>query len=83
MEKSKKKCVREKDYIWNHARWGYENGRYAEAIIGDSATMCNEIKEPTKSTLPKTVPAKGIPINLSEKNLICKINSFFILRVFF
>ena len=74
--------MREKYYIWNPATWGYENGRYAESIIGNSLIICNDIMETTKSTLEKTVPAKSIPINLNEKKLIYKINGFFILYAF-
>ena len=80
--KNPRKYVCEKGYIWNRATSCFENGRYAEIIIGNSAIMCDKIIETAKSTLAKTVSAKSIPTNPNEKKVICKINNFYILLAF-
>ena len=37
--------VCEKDYIWNPATCGCENGKYLASIMDDSAITCDEIIE--------------------------------------
>ena len=32
-----------KDYIWNPAKWSYENSNYLASIIDDSVITCDEI----------------------------------------
>ena len=39
----KKKCIFDRNLIWNPAAYRSENGKYLESIIGDAATMCHEI----------------------------------------
>ena len=41
----KTRHVREKDYIWNPATSGCENGKYLASIMDDSAITCDEIIE--------------------------------------
>ena len=41
----KTRHVREKDYIWNPATSGCENGKYLASIMDDSAITCDEVIE--------------------------------------
>ena len=50
----------EKDYVWNVSTRPCENGKYLENNIRDSAVVCDNIREVTKSISTKTVPTKTI-----------------------
>ena len=41
--KKKKKCVWEKDYIWNPGSCSCEYGKHLASIIDDSVIRCDEI----------------------------------------
>ena len=58
--KNPMKHMCEKDYVWNFSTRPCENGTYLENNIGDSAVVCDEIIEVTKSISTKTVPTKTI-----------------------
>ena len=58
--KTPMKHMCEKDYVWNVSIRPCENGKYLENNIGDSAVVCDEIREVTKSISTKTVPTKSI-----------------------
>ena len=41
----KKRHLREKDYVWNHATCNCENEKHLASIMDDSVIMCDEIIE--------------------------------------
>ena len=60
----KRRHICEKDYIWNPARSGCENGEYLVSIMGDSAITCDEIIESYGEE------TKTIPTNFNEKSYL-------------
>ena len=63
-----------KDFIWNPATCGCENGKYLASIIDESVITCDEIIKETKTVSTKTVPIETLPTNLNfnEKKKTCK-----------
>ena len=57
-----KRHVCEKDYIWNPATCSFENGKYLESIMDNSAIMCDEVMSYDEET-------KTILTILKESNL--------------
>ena len=49
----------EKDYIWNTATYGCENGEYVGNIIDNLLISCDQIMDTTKSISIKTVLTKN------------------------
>ena len=70
-DKSRYKCKKihicQKDHIWSPALCNCENGKYFASIM--DKIICDEIID-TKET------------NFDEKNIACKIQSFYILLAF-
>ena len=54
--------VCEKDYVWNHAAYNYENGKYLASIVDDLAIMGDEIIDVDDE-------ARAIPTNFNEKKI--------------
>ena len=52
-------CVCKKDYIWNRATCGCENGKYLSSVTEDSVIACDETIDTTETILTKTVPRKS------------------------
>ena len=74
--KCKKRYVCEKDYVWNPATCGCENGKYLASIMDDSAIMCDEVIKPCD------VETKKVLKNFKEKILTCRTQNSYILYVF-
>ena len=58
-----------KDYIWNPAKWSYENSNYLASIIDDSVITCDEIIYAVAKSYDKET--KRVPTNIVEKNSTC------------
>ena len=61
-----KKCIFDRNLIWNPAAYRNENGKYLESIIGDAATMCHE-----------NINTKKKFQQILIKKITCKTKSFF------
>ena len=57
-----------KDDLWNTAAWSCKNGKNLASIIDDSVRTCDKFIEETKTA----------PTNLSNKNITCKTQIFYI-----
>ena len=67
-----------KDYIWKPATCSCENGKHLTSIINDSAIMCDEIKDTTKTVLTKAVPPK-----ITSTNLLTTIALLIAVRIYY
>ena len=81
-EKCNRECKMCAKKIRNPSTCTYENGRYLERIISDSAIMYDEIIEETKTYPTNTVPTTTIIRNFNEKKVTCKIENTDILFIF-
>ena len=69
--------VSKKDYVRNPSKCICENGKYLAGFMDDLMNTCNEVLKSYDEKI------KTIPTNLTEKNIICKTQSFYILLAFF
>ena len=67
----KKHHTCEKDYIWNPATCGCENGNYLASIIDNSMITCDEIIDMEAKLYDEET--KTNTTNFIEKIVICKI----------
>ena len=72
--------VCKKWYFWNPARCSFENGKYAEIIIGDTVGISDEIIDATKSTSTQTVPTQTVPTKCTLINF-CILLSFLLINI--
>ena len=71
----KKHNVCKKYYVWNPTTCNRDNGKYLASIMDDSTIICDEVMKTYEEK--KTVPSSFI-----EKNVTCKLQSFYILLAF-
>ena len=76
----KKRCVCEKNYVWNRAACSCESGKYLASIMDDSAILCDEVLK----SYGEGVEAKSyyetetIPTNFNEKKATCIMQNVYI-----
>ena len=58
----------EKIYIWNTARFSYENGKNVESIIDDSVAIYDEIIEETNTVQAKSNSRKTVLTKCTSAN---------------
>ena len=73
----KKHHICEKDYVRNPATCNCENGKYLASIKDDSVIACDEVIKSYDEEI------KTSPTNFDEKNITCKMQSFYILLIFY
>ena len=60
----------QKGFFWNPLTCSSENGKYVGSIIVDSAVICNEIKDMTKTIPTKSTSAKCISTKCTLTNFL-------------
>ena len=73
---SVKKYICEKSYVWNPSTCICENRKYLESIMDDSKINCDKVIKLYNEKI------KTSPTIFNEKNITCKIQSFYILLTF-
>ena len=68
------------DYIRNPASWSCKNGQYLESIIDDSVITCDEIIDVGATSYDEETEI--VSTNFSNKKVIFKTKSFYILLAF-
>ena len=65
----KKHRLYKKNCIWNPVTCSYKNGKYVRSIIEDSAVVCGEIIEETKTVPTKSTSTKIVLTKCTSTNL--------------